>query len=98
VAVGASNDQNVVVEDGLAAGEQVLLAPQSYEDQVELPAAPPKKKVTKVPKELAPIPPGGGGPKPRGVVGRAESSGSKTRVAGAPKAEKRSGVQAASLP
>ncbi|MEY5010288.1 MAG: Macrolide export protein MacA [Verrucomicrobiota bacterium] len=99
VAVGASNDQNVVVEDGLAAGDKVLLAPQSYEDQVQLPAAPPKKKVTKTSKEPREPSQAPAGPaKPRGVLSRTEAGASKTRVAGAPKPEKRAGVQAASLP
>jgi RND family efflux transporter MFP subunit len=99
VAVGASNDQNVVVEDGLAAGDKVLLAPQSYEDQVQLPAAPPKKKVTKTSKEPREPSQAPAGPaKPRGVLSRTEAGASKTRVAGAPKPEKRAGAQAASLP
>ncbi len=99
VAVGASNDQNVVVEDGLAAGDKVLLAPQSYEDQVQLPAAPPKKKVTKTSKEPREPSQAPAGPaKPRGVLSRTEAGASKTRVAGVPKPEKRAGAQAASLP
>jgi HlyD family secretion protein len=99
VAVGASNDQSVVVEDGLTAGDKVLLAPQSYEDQVQLPAAPPKKKVTKTSKEPREPSQAPAGPaKPRGVVSRTEAGASKTRVAGAPKPEKRAGAQAASLP
>jgi RND family efflux transporter MFP subunit len=39
VTVGLANEKSVVVESGLQAGEQVLLAPQNYEDQVSLPAA-----------------------------------------------------------
>jgi len=35
--VGSANDQSVVVSDGLDEGEQVILAPQSYESKVTLP-------------------------------------------------------------
>jgi len=37
VKVGSANDQSVVVSDGLDEGEQVILAPQSYESKVTLP-------------------------------------------------------------
>lgn len=40
VTLGAANDQSVIIERGLAPGEQVILAPQSYEASVTLPEAP----------------------------------------------------------
>ncbi len=40
VVVGAANNSNVVIQDGLEVGEQVVLAPQSYEDRVTLPEVP----------------------------------------------------------
>ena len=40
VVVGPANNSNVVIQDGLEVGEQVILAPQSYEDRVTLPEVP----------------------------------------------------------
>lgn len=37
VRVGSANEQYVVISDGLEAGEQVILAPQSYENNITLP-------------------------------------------------------------
>ena len=37
VAIGAANDQSVIIEKGLSSGEQVLLSPQSVEADVPLP-------------------------------------------------------------
>jgi hypothetical protein len=37
VAVDSSNGQSVVIKNGLAIGEEVLLAPQNYEDDVTFP-------------------------------------------------------------
>lgn len=37
VTVGPSNDQSVIIEDGLVEGAQVVLAPQNYESLVTLP-------------------------------------------------------------
>jgi HlyD family secretion protein len=37
VQVGSSNEQYVVISEGLEEGEQVVLAPQSYENKVLLP-------------------------------------------------------------
>jgi hypothetical protein len=37
VAVGASNGQTVIIKDGLNLGEDVLLAPQNYEEEVTFP-------------------------------------------------------------
>lgn len=39
VSVGSANEQSVIIEDGLSEGDQVLLAPQSYESSVTLPEA-----------------------------------------------------------
>lgn len=41
VELGPSNDSMVVIKKGLAAEEQVLLSPQNYESQIELPPANP---------------------------------------------------------
>jgi multidrug resistance efflux pump len=58
VSLDASNGQNVIIKDGLALGEEVLLAPQNYEDDVTFPEAvppsnsppnrPPKQKLAVV--------------------------------------------------
>jgi RND family efflux transporter MFP subunit len=42
VSIGSANEQSVVIEKGLTAGEQVVLAPQIYESQVHLPEAEPR--------------------------------------------------------
>jgi RND family efflux transporter MFP subunit len=39
VKLGLSNDKTVVIESGLTEGQSVVLAPQNYEDLVQLPAA-----------------------------------------------------------
>ncbi len=39
VTLGLSNETSVIVEDGLQAGQKVVLAPQNYEEYVSLPAA-----------------------------------------------------------
>ncbi len=39
VTVGLSNDKSVIIEDGVFPGQQVVLAPQNYEDLISLPAA-----------------------------------------------------------
>ncbi len=39
VQVGSANEQSVIISGGLEAGEQVILAPQSYEGKVTLPEA-----------------------------------------------------------
>lgn len=44
VAVGLSNEKSVIIEDGVFAGQAVVLAPQNYEDLVSLPAATGKPK------------------------------------------------------
>jgi len=49
VNVGHSNDQVVVINDGLQAGEQVVLAPQNYESNVHF--EPMSPKVAPVPAE-----------------------------------------------
>lgn len=43
VSVGPANEQSVVINDGLNEGDQVLLAPQTYEDSVPLPEPAPAK-------------------------------------------------------
>ncbi len=47
VRVGSANEQSVVIAEGLDAGEQVVLAPQSYEDKVDLPKVTAKKDPAK---------------------------------------------------
>jgi HlyD family secretion protein len=78
IAVGASNDRNVVIEDGLAPGDVVLLSPQSHEDEVDLPAAPPKPKALRKAKDSQSSSAPAGAPQ-----------AAKARVAGAGKETKR---------
>lgn len=40
VKLDSSNGQSVIIRDGLALGEEVMLAPQNYEDEVDLPNMP----------------------------------------------------------
>jgi HlyD family secretion protein len=54
VSVGPANEQSVVIEDGLNEGDQVLLAPQTYESSVILPeAAAVKNDATQTPEARA---------------------------------------------
>lgn len=39
VHIGSSNEKYLVVEDGLNAGEQVVLTPEDYEQNIDLPTA-----------------------------------------------------------
>lgn len=47
VKVGPANEQSVIITGGLEAGEKVVLAPQSYEAKVDLPAMTAKKVLPK---------------------------------------------------
>ncbi len=53
VSVGPSNDQVVVINDGLNEGDQVLLAPQAYEGKVTLPEVTAKADAPQTPKARA---------------------------------------------
>ncbi|MGB8169206.1 MAG: efflux RND transporter periplasmic adaptor subunit [Chthoniobacteraceae bacterium] len=44
VSVGPANEQSVIIQDGLNEGDQVLLAPQSYEKSVTLPETVPGER------------------------------------------------------
>ncbi len=53
VSVGPSNDQVVVINDGLNEGDQVLLAPQAYEGKVTLPEVTAKADAPQTPEARA---------------------------------------------
>jgi len=53
VSVGPSNEQAVVINDGLNEGDQVLLAPQAYESKVTLPEIAAKVETTQTPEARA---------------------------------------------
>ncbi len=53
VSVGPANEQSVIINDGLNEGDQVLLAPQTYEARVTLPEATLAKEPAQTPEARA---------------------------------------------
>ena len=87
VAVGLANDKSVIIEDGLHPGQQVVLAPQNYEEFVSLPAAKPKPA-----KQLADLPEEAPHPEPKVRKTSSRSDGGSTDPNGPdsiPKSEKK---------